>query len=346
MLESNRNGLKPKSPPAQSNHSSMADQGITAQGTTAQATTAQGTNGTDGADFLVIGNITQDLVDTRVSVNAQALSTAPLRPEQYRLGGTVTFAAITALRLGRTPTIITRISDSTDLSAIPAAVNLVRRPSATSTTFANIYTDQGRVQYCFTPAPPIAAADIPQELTAPRIVLLGPIAAEITPDVATVFAEETLVGAIPQGWMRRWDEDGRVHSKPWETRDQFLPKLDVLILSLEDIDFDLAALEPFFTRIPLLILTEYRDGSTVYERQDDGSYGVTKVPPRPAREIDPTGAGDIFTTAFLLRYQETGDAIHSARFANVTASFGVEGEGISTIPDRAQVLAYMAENPL
>lgn len=299
-----------------------------------------------GPDFLVIGNVTQDLLDTRVAQAAGIQTSHPLRPDQYLLGGTVTFAAITALRLGRQPTVLTRAGDAADLSAFPPAVTLVRLPSETTTTFANIYTEQGRLQYCFTPAPPITAADIPQGLNRPRIVLFGPIADEISPDVASVFAEETVVAAIPQGWMRRWDQDGRVHSKPWETRDQFLPHLDVLILSLEDIDFDLAALEPFFVSIPLLILTEYRDGSTVYERQPDGTYRVTKVPPRLAREVDPTGAGDIFTTAFLLRYQETGDPIESARFANITASFGVEGEGITTIPDRAQVLAYMDEHPL
>jgi len=298
------------------------------------------------ADFLVIGNITQDLVDTQIRLGAPAPDTTQLTPDQYRLGGTVTFAAITAQRLGRQPSVVSRAAATTDLSAMGDGVDLVRLPSATSSTFANIYTPSGRVQYCFTPAPPITAADIPARLRSPRIALMGPIAAEITPDVATVFGEETLVAAIPQGWMRRWDADGRVHSKAWTERDAFLPHLDVLILSLEDIDGNLSLLAPFFAQVPLLILTEYRDGSTVYQRQADGTYAMTKVPARPAKEVDPTGAGDIFTTAFLLHYQETGDPIQSARFANVTASFGVEGEGVSAIPTRAQVLAYMADHPV
>jgi len=298
------------------------------------------------ADFLVIGNVTQDLVDTQIQVGAPVPDTARLTAKQYRLGGTVTFAAITAQRLGRRPSVVARAAATTDLSALGDGVDLVRLPSATSTTFANIYTPGGRVQYCFTPAPPITAADLPPRLRSPRIALMGPIAAEITPDVAAVFGADTLVAAIPQGWMRRWDEDGRVHSKAWTERDAFLPHLDVLILSLEDIDGDLDQLTPFFAQVPLLILTEYRDGSTVYERQADGSYAMTKVAARPAREVDPTGAGDIFTTAFLLHFQETGDAIQSARFANVTASFGVEGEGVSSIPTRAQVLAYMADHPV
>lgn len=298
------------------------------------------------ADFLVIGNITQDLVDTQIRLGAPVPDTTRLTADQYRLGGTVTFAAITAQRLGRQVSVVTRAAQTTDFAAMGDGVDLVRLPSATSSTFANIYTPKGRVQYCFTPAPPITAGDIPTRLRSPRIALMGPIAAEITPDVATVFGDDTLVAAIPQGWMRRWDADGRVFSKAWSERDAFLPHLDVLILSLEDIDGNLSQLAPFFAQVPLLILTEYRDGSTVYQRQDDGSYAMTKVPARPAKEVDPTGAGDIFTTAFLLHYQETGDPIQSARFANVTASFGVEGEGVSTIPTRAQVLAYMADHPV
>ena len=38
--------------------------------------------------------------------------------------------------------------------------------------------------------------------------------------------------------MRTWDETGRVHAKEWETRSQILPFLDVLVLSLEDVDND------------------------------------------------------------------------------------------------------------
>ncbi len=298
------------------------------------------------ADFLVIGNITQDLVDTQICLGTAAPDTTQLTADQYRLGGTVTFAAITAQRLGRRPSVVTRAAATTDFTAMGDDVDLVRLSSATSSTFANIYTPKGRVQYCFTPAPPITAADIPARLRSPRIALMGPIAAEITPDVATVFGPETLVAAIPQGWMRRWDANGRVHSKRWSERDAFLPHLDVLILSLEDIDDNLSHLSPFFAQVPLLILTEYRDGSTVYQRQADGDYAMTKVPARVAKEVDPTGAGDIFATAFLLHYQETGDPIQSARFANVTASFGVEGEGASTIPTRAQVLTYMADHPV
>jgi 1D-myo-inositol 3-kinase len=281
---------------------------------------------------LLIGHVTRDLIGETPDSGS-------------RLGGTVSFAALTALRLGRQPTIITRAARRDDLDELPHTVERLVLDSPATTTFANIYTKQGRVQYVYTPAPPITAADIPVQMRSPRIVLLGPLVNEIGPDIAPIFAEKTLVAAVPQGWMRRWDSTGRVYAKPWENASAILPHLQALILSLEDIDHDLTRLEPFFATVPIVVLTEYRDGSTIYSRQSNGSLQETKIPPRPANEVDPTGAGDIFATAFLLRLQETGDPIQSARFANITASFGVEQQGISGIPTHQQVVDYMQAHP-
>lgn len=290
-----------------------------------------------GPDVLLIGHVTCDLVSAdRDSAD---------RDSDYRIGGTVSFASVTATRLGRRATVITRAAANTDLSELPAEVELHVLPSPVTTTFANVYTEHGRIQYCYAQALPITANDIPPHLHRPRAVLLGPLVDEIGPDVARLFDAHTLVVAVPQGWMRRWDETGRVYSKPWDSAPDILPHLDVLALSLEDIDYDLSRLEPALEKVPLVVLTEYHDGSTIYRRLESGDIEETKIAPRPAAEFDPTGAGDVFATAFMIRLQETGDPVQSARFANVTASFSVERPGVSGVPTREQVLAYMAQHP-
>ena len=48
----------------------------------------------------------------------------------------------------------------------------------------------------------------------------------------------------------------------------------------------------------------------------------------------------------MIRLQETGDPVHAARFANVTASFGVEQPGVAGIPTREQVMAYIQAHPI
>ncbi|MEZ4674100.1 MAG: PfkB family carbohydrate kinase [Caldilineaceae bacterium] len=283
-------------------------------------------------DILLIGHVTRDLITSD-------------QYGPYRLGGTVSFAAVTALRLGRQPTILTRAAVDLDWSELPPEVDRRILPSPTTTTFANIYTPGGRIQYCYTPALPITAADIPADLYKPKAVLLGPLVDEITEDVAAIFRPPVVTAAVPQGWMRQWDEEGRVSSKAWKNASRIAPHLDVLVLSLEDIDYDITRLEPFFELIPTVVLTEYRDGSTIYRQESNGTIVETKIPPRPAHEVDPTGAGDTFATSFLIRLQEIGDPIQAARFANITASFGVEKEGVAGIPTRDQVLAYMEEHP-
>lgn len=283
-------------------------------------------------DILLLGNVTRDLQH-------------PGDFSTYQLGGTVTFAAAVAARLGRRPTVITYAAGDTDFSVMPPETELIVLPSATTTAFANIYTPHGRIQYCYTPAPQITAADVPPAMHCPRIALLGPIADEIAPAVAAIFAPETLVAAVPQGWMRRWDADGRVHSKEWENAAQILPHLDVLVLSLEDFDADWSRLASAFHFVPMIVVTEYKEGSTVFQKQRNGSVLETKIPARAAQEVDPTGAGDTFTTAFLIYLQETGDALQAARFANITASIAVEHIGATGVPRREAVLAYMDRHP-
>lgn len=286
----------------------------------------------DSIDFLVIGHVTRDLFDNDPDSS------------QYAVGGTVSFAAVTARRLGYQPVVLTRAADNVDLSVIQEHAEVIVLPSPSTTTFANIYTPTGRVQYCYTPARAITARDVEPRLQQSHIVLLGPLVGEIPAEVAAIFPEETLVAAVPQGWMRRWDASGLVRPIPWESAEQILPHVDVLILSIEDVGGDLREIDRFLSLVPLVIMTQYKEGSTVYHRSGD-MVDVVRVPPRPAKEVDPTGAGDIFATAFLLRMRDTGDPIDAARYANIAASFGVEAIGVEGIPVHQQVIEYMIQNP-
>ena len=92
-------------------------------------------------------------------------------------------------------------------------------------------------------------------------------------------------------------------------------------------------------RVRIVVLTRGARGATVY-----AGDGVLHVPAFPAREVDPTGAGDVFAAAFAIRYHEEKDLLGAARFAAATASFVVEGPGGSTIPSLAQVEQRMAAN--
>ncbi|MDQ1301362.1 MAG: PfkB protein [Chloroflexota bacterium] len=286
-------------------------------------------------DFLSIGHITHDRT-----------------PDGFRLGGTVSYAAVTARRLGHQPGILTRASleglriapDADGAERVVAspdgildgvAIHLL--PSSVSTTFTNIYHGdlRERTQVIEALADPILPAELPPAWAAVPAVLLGPIAREVPPVWASVFPN-ALVGITPQGWMRRWDAQGHVSPTPWENMAEFLTHADVVILSREDVGSDDAFLADLACRAKLLVVTDGWHGATVYRCGE--SYPVA---PRPTEQVDPTGAGDVFATAFLLRMAETGDPLVAARFANIVASMSVEGLGMTRIPRRAAVDAWL-----
>lgn len=271
-------------------------------------------------DFLSIGNITRDVLPNG----------------GYTLGGTVSFAAMTAHRLAHRPGALTRLAPDVPLTGEWDRVVVHRLPSATTTTFRNQYIGQTRQQIVSDVAPPIMASDLPAAWQAVPVTLLGPIAQEADPSLLSVLRGQ-IIGAVPQGWMRQWDAHGIVSPQRWAHAETVLPALSVLILSEADLKQkeDLAV---YRALCPIVIVTYGPRGSQIWQHDE-----MTPVGTRSAVESDPTGAGDVYAAAFLIRLVETGQVVEAARFAAVTASFSVEGTGYGAIPERAQVEAWLAQ---
>ena len=116
---------------------------------------------------------------------------------------------------------------------------------------------------------------------------------------------------------------------------------DAVVLSMEDLGGDRALLDRFVGWSKLLVLTEGANGAIVHI---DGRR--IRVPGYDVVEVDPTGAGDVFAAAFLVRLRESDDALEAARYANCVASFSVEREGTAGIPAREQVEQRLAHGRL
>jgi 1D-myo-inositol 3-kinase len=284
-------------------------------------------------DFLTIGNITHDRIATGI-----------------RLGGTVSYAAVAVQRLGHHPAILTRgtlegVSEPLHQPAPaedgsqgePGSIEMLVLPSPVSTTFTNIYRDGRRIQVIEAEAGPISPQDLPSAWAVAPTVLLGPIAHELPDAWATAFPH-ALLGISAQGWLRTWDAAGHVSSKRWDSAPEFLRRADVLFLSRDDVGGDDAYLATLRSESRLMVVTDGWRGSTVY---CDGQ--IRQLPPRPTREVDPTGAGDVFAASFMVRLAETADPFEAARFANVVASFSVEAAGMDAIPQRRHVEAWLAQ---
>ena len=266
-------------------------------------------------DYVVVGHVTRDL-------DAQG---------GWRAGGTATYAALTAARLGVRVGVLT--------AAVPGTIGLEGQDgievslcsSPESTTFENFYLDGHREQYVRAVATPLVPEQLPAAWRQAPVVHLGPIAQEVDIRFLEAF-DEALVGVTPQGWLRAWDADGRVRAVRFAHEEQLLQRADAIIVSLEDLGGDRGWLERLASVAPLLVETRGREGAVIFQR------GLaTHVPAFWAQEVDPTGAGDVFAAAFLLRYRECRDPVDAARFANCVASFVVEAPGATNLPTRPQV---------
>jgi hypothetical protein len=276
-------------------------------------------------EFLVVGHVTRDLVGGEV-----------------RHGGTASYAAAVAARLGVRTAILTGAEPDAQLAPELEGVPVYRLPSAHTLTMEHRWYGRRREQYVHTRAATIEAAAVPAALAATPVVLFGPVVGEVEAAVPDAFPH-SLRGATLQGWLRRVAEDGHVEpvgATAWPHL-SLLDRLDAAFLSEEDLAVeDRHVLEAWATRVHILAVTRGDAGTGV---AIDGRWHAIGV--FPAKEVDGTGAGDAFAAAFLIRYHQTADAGEAARFAAAVASFMVEAPGIAGAPTRDQVEARLAAFP-
>jgi len=274
------------------------------------------------ADFLVIGHITRDL---------QADGTC-------RLGGTALYAAVTAARLGYQVGVITAGAADLDLAPLYRAaprVEVVCRPAEASTTFVNRYMGNRRQQRLLDRAALLTLGALPAGWQQTPLVLLGPVAQEVPPVWAEHF-RHAMVGACLQGWLRAWDETGQVSFTPWPQAYRWLPYLTAAFVSREDLVGQQELAITYASHCPLLLLTDGPREATMFQQGRPAP-----VAPFLVQEVDPTGAGDVFATALLLRLAERAAPAVAARFAAATAALSVQGSGIAAIPDRPAVESFL-----
>jgi len=259
-------------------------------------------------DYLVIGHVTADLIDSSVF-----------------LGGTATFSALTSDALGMRPGIITSCAEDLDLSPLKGFW-LSNHFSAYSTTFENHSNGVERIQFLYHTAHPLGLENLPVFTTTPKIVHLGPVANEVDPSILDKFPN-SLKCMTPQGWFRRVDTSHCVHLHSWDGAEAFLSKADIAVISEEDVQYDEGYIAKLANIIQILVVTENYKGARVYWHNDARFIKAPAV-----KYVDDTGAGDIFATAFFCRYLATKDPWEAGRFATLLASWSVTRNYLDSIP--------------
>ncbi len=258
----------------------------------------------DDLDYLVIGHVTRD----RIAGGGWAV------------GGTAAYAARTALAMGLATGVIT--SGPEELVSSLEGARVLRVDSPVATTFDNRYTPAGRIQTVRTVAAPLTPELVPPAWRRAGVVHLGPVAGECSPDLASLFPG-VFLGLTPQGWMRCWDEKGRVRRAEWQDAGLLLQEASAVVLSEEDVEGDESLVASWATIAPVLVVTRGAAGCTLYARGQRWA-----IPGFPALEVDPTGAGDIFAAVFFARLWQGEGPYQAAWLANCVAAASVERRGL------------------
>jgi len=272
-------------------------------------------------DYLVIGHITQDLTS-----------------EGSRLGGTAAFSALTARALGLRVGIVTSVDERTSVKSLDG-IPIVSTPSGRPTTFENIYAgEERRRQILHHQAAHIPFDLVPEAWRSTPIIHLGPVAQELDSELPKNLSP-SLLGVTPQGWMRTWNEDGHIFPCKWQNADCILSQAGAVVISREDVGGDEELIEAMAHQTRILAVTEADAGSVLYWNGDRRRFRAPKV-----EEVDATGAGDIFATAFFIRLQATRDPWEAARFATQLSARSVTRTGLDGIPTRLEIYECLMED--
>ena len=270
-------------------------------------------------DYLVIGHVAHDLT-----------------PQGPRLGGTAAYSALTAYALGLRVGILTSRGPETSLAPLED-IPIISLASPQSTTFENIYTKNGRIQYLRAQATRIDFEQVPEVWRSAPIIHLGPIANEMDPILPDGFSP-SLLGLTPQGWMRQWDSEGHVSRGEWQHADVALQRASAVVISREDVNGDDELIEHMAHETRILVVTESAAGAVLYWNGDRRRFRAPVV-----TEVDATGAGDVFAAAFFYRLLNTQDPWEATRFATMLASCSVTRPGLEGIATKGEVAVCMIE---
>jgi pfkB family carbohydrate kinase len=279
---------------------------------------AEGADERGTVDYLVLGHVTVDRLDDK----------------RVAMGGTATYAALTARNMGARVGVHTSSAYEPGLIDTLRGVLVARIPAEYTTCFVNEYSGGKRRQTIESVAQKLTYEQILPEWRHTPVVHLGPLCQEIDGALVNRFPR-SLIGVTPQGWMREWDESGLVRAVDWADADRVLAKADVVVISEDDVA-DRSVIDDWASKARMLVVTLGDRGCDVYRQGEAERFHSPAF--RSAAEVDPTGAGDVFAAAFFWHLHTSGgDWRTAADWANCVASFVVEKRGVAGVPKLAEV---------
>lgn len=252
-------------------------------------------------------------------------------------GGTVSYAARTYLGLGARVRVVTAAAPDFPADAL-AGAELAIAPAARTTTFVNAYGEGGvRTQRVEAVAPPLDPAQAPPGWLDADLLHLAPVIGELDLRAWLAAVRAPFVGLGVQGWVRAVAADGAVIQPPWQPDPDALRGVHAACVGEDDLRGQGDLLDRLAAAIPIVAFTHGERGCDLIVRGRTLRVGAYET-----REVDPTGAGDVFSAAFFLGLAEGAGPADAARLGAGAASIVVEARGVDALDRIAEARARAA----
>jgi hypothetical protein len=227
-----------------------------------------------------------------IHVGSSSRDLTPDDPRGWRLGGGVTYAALTTARLGlRTAVVVVpnaagSTAGSWTCSATPAWSSGRR---AAGDVFDNQETPEGRIQICHARGLPLAVPRLPDRWLAAGAWSIVPVAGEVGDDWAAVIPDGPVVAVGWQGLLRELVAGERVRRRA-PRPSALVRRADLVAVSHHDVDGStkLADLGRFLHPGAWLVVTQGGRGGLLMRIADDGPRDVVRYLPTATTAGHPT----------------------------------------------------------
>lgn len=307
----------------------------------------------DGSpDLVLLGHVVKEMIHF------------PDRTLGPVLGSPVAYGSVVAARLGEKVGIVTTIgTDMPDDLLQPfrdAGVDtrgLLVKPGNWTTASELIYRASGEKEIRYPQkAPAIRFDDVPLEYHGARVFYVATMDRDVP--LETIRALRSLGGTLAidlggYGGAHSREHPGEAEQQNPTALRELVSHFDIVRAGVEDCTHLLGAesgasvvaeeeVVQRFVRwgASVALLTLGERGCVVGTGGD-----IVRIPAQPGVVIDATGAGDSFSTAFLVAYMHTGDAAWSAQFGAAVATIVIERSGgvrASRMPTSKEVNSRLA----